>query len=354
MEQNEKYNFWSLIDLCKEFKEDIKARKNLSGVLGGKKVRFIDQEGHFGYAQFGDFYFTSMGVMMLITNESKYTWYHSPDEMNDSFFSTVPVLYAGIETGFKDDKWNEIYTGDIVRLTRNYGDYTMMVRHMKGCPVPSLMGDNCDVLFEEGDKFHIEGNIFYDIKPGHFEIFDPDYYGGHNGIFLYPFSAEEKADAIAKMSRAPFFEDRPMSVKKYPRMYEKDNDTLQIQENDVLFCFNNGTSETEDGSEEFDVLVYDYWPKGAEGHKYETVYLSEFKPDWDELQQEVTKFLLNAHRNPEIRYVVLSWEESIESKSESSRLCELFRPVYEYNLTNVILPAHVMCHFIAEAGIGRD
>ena len=81
MELNERLNYESLLELCREYKEDIKARKKLPGVLGNRKVRYIDQEGHFGYTQFGDFYFTSMGVMMLITTDNDLTWYHKPDEM---------------------------------------------------------------------------------------------------------------------------------------------------------------------------------------------------------------------------------------------------------------------------------
>ena len=82
MELNERLNYESLLELCREYKEDIKARKKLPGVLGNRKVRYIDQEGHFGYTQFGDFYFTSMGVMMLITTDNDLTWYHMPDEMS--------------------------------------------------------------------------------------------------------------------------------------------------------------------------------------------------------------------------------------------------------------------------------
>ena len=48
MELNERLNYESLLELCREYKEDIKARKKLPGVLGNRKVRYIDQEGHFG------------------------------------------------------------------------------------------------------------------------------------------------------------------------------------------------------------------------------------------------------------------------------------------------------------------
>ena len=48
--------------------------------------------------------------------------------MSDTLYSTVPVIFAGFETGFKDDAGRDIYTGDIVKLTRGSREYTLMVR----------------------------------------------------------------------------------------------------------------------------------------------------------------------------------------------------------------------------------
>lgn len=360
MEKVNVFNFESIRELCKEYFQDIVARKDLAYLLNGKRVRFVDKTGRFGYAYFGDFYFTSMGVMMLITKDVEYTWYHEPDYLGDSYWSTVPVLYAGVETVFRDDQNNPMFTGDIVTIRRGEMKYTLMYRWLPELQFPGLMADNHEVLLESGDKFHIGGNVFYDVKPEHFEIYDYWYYLGHNAAFLYhpnycggP-NDEELDHALANASRAPYFENKPLTIEKYARMYEPGNETLQVRDDDVLFCFAEGPYEGEDGEEET-LLKFDDMQE-VEGHdnSIETVFIDEAKPNWEELENNVSRFILKAHRNPEIRYVVLSWEKTFVYKPLSNRLCDLFRPVYDYSIANIILPAHVMCKFIGEDSIGRD
>ena len=107
-------NYMAIVDACKEFLLEIRARYgssccsvgdlyrlesggkplrdiNFKGVLENHRVRFLNQEGRFDYAYFGDFFFRSMGVMMLITKESEYTHYHTSDCLGDTLWSTVPV-----------------------------------------------------------------------------------------------------------------------------------------------------------------------------------------------------------------------------------------------------------------------
>ena len=52
--------------------------------------------------------------MMLITKDSDYTPYHKNDQLAHTLWSTVPVIFAGVDTGIKDDLWRDIYTGDVV------------------------------------------------------------------------------------------------------------------------------------------------------------------------------------------------------------------------------------------------
>lgn len=190
-------------------------------MLGNRKVRYVNQEGRFGYTQFGNFYFTSMGVMMLITTDKDLTWYHLPDEMCGTLYSTVPVIFAGFETGFKDDTERDIYTGDVVRLTRNSREYTLMVRQTPWHQFPGLMADNHEIFFQEGDRFHIVGNVFYDILAEHLEIYDLWYYVGHNSIFLSPHTEEQLKEELDKMARAPFFKERPKKVVRHPLCHEE-------------------------------------------------------------------------------------------------------------------------------------
>ena len=343
MELNERLNYESLLELCREYKDDIKARKKLPGVLGNRKVRYIDQEGHFGYTQFGDFYFTSMGVMMLITTDNDLTWYHMPDEMCGTLYSTVPVFYAGIETGFKDDLRREIYTGDVVKLTRQYGDYTLMVRHMKGSKFPSLMADNHDIIFQEGDSYHIVGNVFYDILAEHLDIFDLYYYTGHNSIFIYPHTDEQLKTELEKMAKAPFFKERPKKVERHPLCHDESIPAYKAKPEDTMIVFCSDTDDNIDPEDEstFPEAYIDYAPQGLENLHSFCIPINLSDPDFDELKKDVDEILDRAHYCIEQTFVVLDYKKSIGNSKITKALDELFRPVHDYNLHNVVLPFRV-------------
>ena len=66
MEHN-KFSLEGIFDLCQQYRNDIYERKDLKHVLNRRKVRFINPEGKFDYAYFGDFYFKAMERMMLVT-----------------------------------------------------------------------------------------------------------------------------------------------------------------------------------------------------------------------------------------------------------------------------------------------
>ena len=343
MELHKRLNYETLIELCKEYKEDIKARKKLTGVLGNRKVRYIDQEGRFGYTQFGDFYFTSMGVMMLITTDNNLTWYHLPDEMYGTLYSTVPVFFAGFETGVKDDMRRDIYTGDVVRLSRDSINYTLMVNQVKWCKYPSLRADNHEVVFQEGDTFHIVGNVFYDLLAEHLEIFDLWYYVGHNAIFLYPYTEEQVNAELEKMAKAPFFKKKPKKVDKHPLCHDelmlayvpKQEDTT------ILFCSDTDDCINPEDESTFPEAYIDYIPKGCESLHSLCIPINLDEPDFRELKKDVDEILERAHFNTEQAYVLLDYEKRIGDKTISKALDELFRPVKEFNLHNVVLPFRI-------------
>ena len=344
MELNERLNYESLVELCKEYKEDIKARTKLTGVLGNRKVRYVDQEGRFGYTQFGDFYFTSMGVMMLITTDRDLTWYHRPDEMSDTLYSTVPVIFAGFETGFKDDARRNIYTGDIVKLTRGSREYTLMVNQVDWCKYPSLRADNHEIEFQEGDAFHIVGNVFYDILAEHLEIYDLWYYVGHNSIFLYPHTEEQLNAEFEKMAKAPFFKERPNKIERHPWCHDETMPCYEPKPDDTLIVFCSDTKDCidpDDGSM-FAEGYFDYVPKGVESPHSLCIPINLSEPDFKELKKDVDEILLRAHYNIEQNFIVLDYAKRVDDKQLTKALDELFRPAYDYNLHNVILPFRML------------
>ena len=344
MDLNKLLNYETLVELCKEYKEDIKSRKKLTGVLGNRKIRYVDQEGRFRYTQFGDFYFTSMGVMMLITTDKDLTWYHMPDEMCGTLYSTVPVFFAGFETGFKDDAGRDIYTGDVVRLTRNSGEYTLMVNQVDWCKYPSLKADNHEIEFQEGDTFHIVGNVFYDILAEHLDIYDLWYYVGHNSIFIYPRTEEQLNAELEKMAKAPFFKERPKKVARHALCHDETMPCYTPRPGDTLivFCSDINDCIDPDDDSEFPEAYIDYVPQGVESPDSLCIPINLGEPDFKELKKDVDEILLLAHYNIEKNYIVIDYAKRVDDKQLTKAMDELFRPVEEYNLKNVILPFRML------------
>lgn len=87
------------------------------------KVRFIDSYSKFGYISLGRFFFVDE-CMYLISRDKKHESEHNPDILDYSEeleilkftgFFIVRVLFAGVFTGFYDDKGDRIFTGDVVK-----------------------------------------------------------------------------------------------------------------------------------------------------------------------------------------------------------------------------------------------
>ena len=127
-------SFHGIQDLCSIHYRDIMEHKDVKRFLLSRRVRFINPWGKFDYAYFGDFYFKG-DVMMLITKDKDYTPYHKNDQMANTLWSTVPIIFAGVDTRIIDDLGREIFTGDVV----SYQGYTSVVRYFwkTTCPIAS-------------------------------------------------------------------------------------------------------------------------------------------------------------------------------------------------------------------------
>lgn len=348
------FSYQGICELCKIHYNDIISRKKLSHILEYRKVRFIDPTGTFGYTEFGDFYFDSMGVMLLITNDIKYTPYHRPDQISNTLWSTVPVIFAGVDTKFKDDCWQNIFTGDVV----SYKGYTSFVRYLSRTNIPGLAGDNAEILFEQGGDFHKEGTVFSDISKNLFEIFDiHSLYWPMEQFYPYGIS---KNNVIAKASQSmkfPTFIDGKPEIKKrrrllYDREYNKPQDI--VKEGDILVNFATDYF-FDDVFEEMSCEIFD--DDFTEFSDNERICITLPEDDWDceEIKKIINDFALQAHRHPETYYIFCDFAKSLHiSQRDYDKYAMVFWDCYEYNLHNVILPSWIRCHLIAIDGIGRD
>lgn len=337
-----KFSFSGIYDLCRCHYEDIIMRKPLKNVLDNRRVRFVNPKGRFDYCYFGDFYFGSGGVMMLITNDPFYICYHCPDQLSNTLWSTVPVIFAGVETGVRDDVGNMIFTYDYC----DFGMYRLMVQYMS-FDEPCLLADNHMVSLSwarEHGGFHKSGTSLYDLRKEMFDCFAP-WEIWHVNQYNDP---DERQKAYDALKEPVFIDGLPEPNKRWPRIYWSIDDVLDADT--VLAYFKSSfkadfVDESGEWHEDY-VLFTDNYPYGFNGDRYEMVVENE------NYQQLVNDLLLKAHRTPEKCFILCDFFENIVICEENrNEYAQYFKPVKEYHISNVILPSWIIEEWIRDIEI---
>lgn len=345
-------NFMAIVDACKEFLPEIKARYrlesgkslrdiNFKDVLENHRVRFFNQEGKFDYAYFGDFFFRSMGVMMLITKENEYTHYHTPDCLSDTLWSTVPVFYAGIETGIKDDTGKMIHTGDILTCWRKSNPdmpYCGIVRYMPFSHIPSIQLDMHDLFLNDCEKFHIEGSVFTEFNKGQLEIYDIGDYTKYAGAFMYGAYHSFTEEDWGILRKAPEFTDGgPDRPAKNVMIYNETKNEAILKPGDEIICFCSARLEEDENCEPI-AEVYSDYTGDISGHHCHSISIDLENLNIEALHKDIAELLLLVHNHPETRYVVLDMKKAIDNKKLYWEIHDCFTPVREFMLRNMVLP----------------
>ncbi len=162
------------------------------------KVRFIDPFGNFGVTGLGCFFFFE-NYMYILTNDKKYEPFHTANiyDLRDDFeilkISTeyiVRVIFAGVFTGFIDDKGERIFTGDVVKAkilknptipstggtkrARNLdnesiaSNYETCVNDIFGNY--SMIFDNISLPLSWATELKVVGSLFYELKKQEKEV----------------------------------------------------------------------------------------------------------------------------------------------------------------------------------------
>lgn len=344
-----KYSFWGIQDLCRTHYREILERKKLSSVLDNRQVRFIDPLGNYCYANFGDFYNGSFDTMILISREKKYTLFHEPDVLSNTLWSTIPVIYAGVETGIRDANKNKIFTGDIV----SYKGYTSVVRFFGSNTIAGLAGDNCEVLFEGGGPIEKVGTVFSDISRGYFQRYDYERLQWPLDCFVpHGLSRNELTERAQKSLDKPcFIEPAPITKRWIRPVY--DNLSEYLCDDDILVYFIGEEYEDEEYGQCNDVIADDY----PEEFKGETLAIHLPKDEWSlqSWKETIHDFFLTAHHNPDKRYVFCDFRRSQGiPKRQEHDFAMTFYDWYEFNIPNVALPLWIyICHGGHDC-VGRD
>lgn len=190
-------NLDTIKEFCNSHPFDI-ATGILSAEKHSVKIRFIDLNGKFGVTGLGRFFFVD-DCMYVLTKDKKYESDHNPDilDFNEDLeilkfteYFIVRVIFAGVFTGFCDDKGERIFTGDIVSAkvllnptipsnggtnraknldSENKGSFCNAgVNEMFGNY--SIILDNHSIPLSWATELEIIGSLFFDLKKGEPEV----------------------------------------------------------------------------------------------------------------------------------------------------------------------------------------
>ncbi len=339
MEATHNYRFEDLVHLCREHYQEIEERKELSYLLQKKKVRYIDPEGHFGYTTFGNFYFDSRDVMILVTKEFPIVRHHRPDSMRDTLWSTIPVLFAGIETGMKDSKGQDIYSCDVLSVSEP-ATCEGIVYWYPSDKIPCVLLDNHCLFFDEIKKCEVMGNIFYDIEELDYEYYYLGKFWDHNPVCYGPVDARVWEEGIEKIKKAPTFLNwKPQPPERYSMMYLHNITEVGLRKDDVLVAFCEDREYDPNDENTFPTVYLDFnsIPEEYDNH-WEFIPINVFHPDWEKVENRVNEILLEAHKWPDRRYFLCDIKESIPNKQKRDEIGRIFHKATEFQIRNFIMP----------------
>ncbi|MDD6358111.1 MAG: hypothetical protein PUG15_08515 [Bacteroidales bacterium] len=343
-----KYSFRGIQDLCQKYHRQIVAspdENNLKYVLDGRRVRFINPLGYFDYAYFGEFTFDG-DVMILWTKKMEYARFHKPLD-TFSLWSQVPVIFAGVDTGFKDDQHEDIFTGDVV----TYRGDTSFVRYLSDSVVPGLAEDNCEVPFERNGDMHKEGTVFSNIKPTLFKLFTiEDLYWPKSQYVPYGISRDEVIERASKAKSKPLFTDDFKPQRGRRIIYQQLSEVLR--ENDIL-CYL--AKEMIEGEEHLGIIqCADNIPDDYTGEEH-SIELATADDFYNSIKTAFHEFLQYAHNNPEKTFVLCDFKEALEiNKYKELKTAMQFWEWYEFEIPNVIMPFWIFNNILGWDMIGRD
>ena len=339
MEKANNFNYEDICRLCREHYQEIVERKNLSYILQNRKVRYIDPEGRFDYTTFGNFYVTSRNVMMLVMREPFIARYHRPDSMRDSLWSAVPVLFAGVETGGRDSRGREIYTGDVLQVSEP-AHCTGTVVYFSDATIACVRLDNHCLFLNEVKRSEIIGNVFFDIDEMSYEYYNSQAFFGINPFFQGPVSEEIRDVLIRKIMEAPSFRNgKPQPKERYSMIYHGSISKIGYKKGDylVVFCEDRDYDPNDEDTYPTLFVDSDVIPEDCPLVCKE-IPIDLYYPDWEKVQKRVDEIMLEAHNNPSTKYILCDLRSQVLDKEQYYRIAELFRKAGEYHIGNFIMP----------------
>jgi hypothetical protein len=169
-----------LKELCEKHLYEIGA--GIESFLPDIKVRYVAENKKFGYAYFGNFFFFG-DDFYIWEKDDKFAEDHNQDIVLEVFGDECEgrgyarrVLYAGVQTEFKDCNGERIYTGDVIKVEEN--QYSTKYLAVGAWSHNDRDGHYCFILdnhfwsLADCNKQHCRltrvGTVFYQLNTGDF------------------------------------------------------------------------------------------------------------------------------------------------------------------------------------------
>ena len=167
--------------LCQKYRHEIGTGFNK--FLPGIKVRYVAENKKFGYAYLGNFFFFG-DDFYIWENDEKYADDHNQDVVEAVFEDACAgrgyarrVIFAGVQTDFKDCNGEYIYTGDVIRIEKDQEQTKYLAvgawSHEDGNGQYCFILDNHNWDLEDciRQSYHLEriGTVFYQLNPSDFD-----------------------------------------------------------------------------------------------------------------------------------------------------------------------------------------
>ena len=166
--------------LCEQYLYEIGA--GINKFLPSIKVRYVAEHKKFAYACFGDFFFFGDDFYVW-EQDDKYLDYHNQDVVEAVFNDECEgrgyarrVIFAGVQTEFKDSNGESIYTGDVIQVEKSQQRSEFLA--VGALSSEDGLGSYCFILDNHSwsladcnrqqYKMTRVGTVFYQLNPGDF------------------------------------------------------------------------------------------------------------------------------------------------------------------------------------------
>ena len=154
-----------------------KAVNSLTENTPNVRIRYVDLNGKFGFAEFGSFFFLEdTNCLYIISEEPQHKEFHNPDifeyaktksevEVKEkSGHYVIRAIFAGIFTGCLDNNGKAIFTGDVVRQQNLVAGVEVQNGEF------SMILDNHHLPLSQTKELYVVGSLFYDLEQDSVEV----------------------------------------------------------------------------------------------------------------------------------------------------------------------------------------